>query len=182
MNPRNCCNSFLFWGSGQSLIASTFPSSILIESLLMMSPKNSISLLLNQHFSGFKDSLCSLNQARILPMCCSCSFSFFEYTKISSMYITTHPSIISSLKISFIMVWKVAGELVNPKNITKGSNNPQFVLNAAFHLSPSFIRILLQPHLTSILENIFAWLSLSISSDMSGRGYQFLIVISFNFL
>jgi len=35
------------------------------------------------------------------------------------------------LDISFIMVWKVAGLLVRPKNMTKGSNSPRFVWNAA---------------------------------------------------
>ena len=67
---------------------------------------------------------------------------------------TTHPSAISFWKMLFIIVWKVAGELVNPKNITSGSNNPQFVLNAAFHSSPSLIRILLYPHQMSIFKNI----------------------------
>ena len=39
---------------------------------------------------------------------------------------------------AFIIVWKVAGELVNPKDITLGSNNPLLVMNAAFHSSPDF--------------------------------------------
>jgi hypothetical protein len=93
----------------------------------------------------------------------------------------THPSAISSLKMSFIMVWNVASELVSPKNITNGSNNPRLVRNAAFHVSPSLMRILLYPHLTSIFEKYLASDSLSINSDMSGKGYQFLIVISFSF-
>ncbi|KAF8327668.1 hypothetical protein F5887DRAFT_1083620 [Amanita rubescens] len=46
---------------------------------------------------------------------------------MSSMYIMTHPSAISSLKMLFIIVWNVAGELVNPKNITSGSNNPRLL-------------------------------------------------------
>jgi len=41
------------------------------------------------------------------------------------------------------MVWKVAGEFVNPKNITVGSNNPSGIMNAAFYLSPFFIHTLL---------------------------------------
>jgi hypothetical protein len=68
------------------------------------------------------------------------------------MYMTTHPSAISSLKMSFIIVWNVAGELVNLKNITRGSKSPWFVQNAAFHSSPSFIWMLLYPHQTSIFE------------------------------
>ncbi|KAJ6560660.1 hypothetical protein B0H10DRAFT_1833363, partial [Mycena sp. CBHHK59/15] len=43
----------------------------------------------------------------------------------------TFPSLMRSLSRSFIMVWNVAGELVSPKNITSGSNSPQFVRNAA---------------------------------------------------
>ncbi|KIJ11490.1 hypothetical protein PAXINDRAFT_84342, partial [Paxillus involutus ATCC 200175] len=55
----------------------------------------------------------------------------------------TFPSKIRSWKMSFMRFWKVAGELVRPKNITRGSNNPRFVRNAAFHSSPSLIRTLL---------------------------------------
>jgi hypothetical protein len=97
------------------------------------------------------------------------------------MYMTTHPSAISSLKISFIMVWNIAGELVNPKNITRGSKSPRFVQNAAFHSSPSFIRILLYPHRTSIFEKYRAPVSWSINSEINGSGYQFFIVILFSF-
>src|SRR5580700_2535521 len=44
---------------------------------------------------------------------------------------------------SFIIVWKVAGELQRPKNMTSGSKTPQLVLKAALNSSPSLIRILL---------------------------------------
>ena len=57
----------------------------------------------------------------------------------------TTPSEIMSVKMSFIMVWKVAGLLVSPKNITSGSNIPLLVWKAAFHLSPSLIHTLLKP-------------------------------------
>jgi hypothetical protein len=63
-----------------------------------------------------------------------------------SMYTRNHPSDISLKKISFIMVWKVARELVNPKNITRGSKVLQLVLNATFHSSPVLILMLLYPH------------------------------------
>ncbi len=53
------------------------------------------------------------------------------------------PDAIRFLKMSFIIHWKVAGELVSLKNITVGSNNPQLVLNAAFHSSPVLMRTLL---------------------------------------
>src|ERR1700742_2558604 len=55
----------------------------------------------------------------------------------------TTPSSISSLNRSFIIVWKVAGLLHRPKNITSGSKRPRLVRNAAFHSSPSRIRTLL---------------------------------------
>src|SRR6266481_6760164 len=51
----------------------------------------------------------------------------------------TNPSSIRSLKMSFIMVWNVAGLLVSPKYMTRGLKSPQFVWKAAFHSSPSFI-------------------------------------------
>ena len=54
-----------------------------------------------------------------------------------------------SLKMSFIMVWKVAGLLVRLKNMTRGSMRPQFVQKVAFHSSPSLIHTLLYPQCTS---------------------------------
>jgi len=45
----------------------------------------------------------------------------------------SHPSAIMSLKESFMNRWKVAGELVRPKNITVGSKRPLWVTKAAFH-------------------------------------------------
>ena len=38
------------------------------------------------------------------------------------MYTMTCPSLISSWNMSFIMVWKVAGEFVSPKNMTMKGN------------------------------------------------------------
>jgi len=55
--------------------------------------------------------------------------------------------------IVFIIIWNVVGELVRPKNMTVGSNNPSGVRNAAFHSSPGLIQILLYPHRTSNLVN-----------------------------
>ncbi len=73
------------------------------------------------------------------------------------------------------------GEFVSLKNMTVGSNKPQFVLNATFHLSPSLMHTLLYPHQTSSLEKYLAPRNLSISSEMRGSGYQFLIVILLSF-
>ena len=54
---------------------------------------------------------------------------------------TSHPSAIMSLNESSMNRWKVAGELLRPKNITVGSNSPLWVIKAAFHWSPSQMRI-----------------------------------------
>jgi len=55
---------------------------------------------------------------------------------MSSMYTVSQPSRISSSNIAFIIAWKVAGELVRPKNMTVGLYSPSFVMKAAFHSSP----------------------------------------------
>src|SRR6266446_1436489 len=67
---------------------------------------------------------------------------------VSKVYYS-HPWATSVRKMVFIIIWKVAGEFVSPKNITVGSNNPLGVRNAAFHSSPSLILMLLYPHRTS---------------------------------
>src|SRR6266436_9624681 len=48
-------------------------------------------------------------------------------------------------RMSFIMVWKVAGELHSPKSLMSGSKSPWFVEKAAFHSSPSLRWTLLKP-------------------------------------
>jgi hypothetical protein len=47
-------------------------------------------------------------------------------------YTEMTPSVIRSYKISFIIIWKVARLLVRPKYMTRGSNKPLLVWNAAF--------------------------------------------------
>ena len=64
------------------------------------------------------------------------------------MYINSHPCATSFLNMVFIIIWKVAGEFVSPKNMTIGSNSPSGVKKAAFHLSPGLIQMLLYPYLT----------------------------------
>src|SRR6266446_7547584 len=82
--------------------------------------------------------------------CCSVSScSRFVWTAISSMYMDSHPCTTSVRKMVFIIIWKVAGEFVKPKNMTVGSNNPSGVRKAAFHSLPSLMRMLLYPHQTS---------------------------------
>jgi hypothetical protein len=43
------------------------------------------------------------------------------------------------------MVWKVAGLLVRPKYMTRGSKRLQFVWNTAFHSFPSDMDIVVYP-------------------------------------
>jgi hypothetical protein len=54
---------------------------------------------------------------------------------------------------SSIIVWNVAGEFINPKNIMVGSKRPSLVLKAAFHLSPGLMGMLLYPYQTSNFVN-----------------------------
>ncbi|KAF8148916.1 hypothetical protein B0H34DRAFT_668202, partial [Crassisporium funariophilum] len=86
------------------------------------------------------------------------------------------PAEMRSWKRSFIIVWKVAGEFVDVENLctasllTRGSNSPQLVMNAALCLSPSQTQILLWPHLMSSLVKKRAPFSLSMSSETRGSG------------
>src|SRR6267154_496535 len=83
---------------------------------------------------------------------------------------TDHTSVMRSWKMSFIMVWKVAGLLVRPKNITRGLKSPRLVRNATFHSSPSLTRTLLYPHRTSSLVKYCVPRRQLIRSEMSRSG------------
>ena len=74
------------------------------------------------------------------------------------------------MNMEFIIVWNVAGELVSPKNMTVGLNRPLFVMNAAFHSSPSLMQTLLYPHQMSNFVYREHPLNLSMSSRIRGRG------------
>ena len=65
---------------------------------------------------------------------------------------------------------------MRPKNITVDSNSPSGVRNAAFHLSPSLIQMLLYPHRTLNLVNSVHPLSLSMVWGMRGKTFQFFFV------
>src|SRR6266851_10450418 len=89
------------------------------------------------------------------------------------------PSSIRSQNIVFIIVWKVAGELVSLKNMTVGSYRPSLVMKAAFHRSLGLISTSLYPHSMLKPMNSVQSRSRSINDGMSSRGYQFLIVQEF---
>jgi len=77
---------------------------------------------------------------------------------------------IKSPSISFIILWKVAGALENPKYITVASKKPCLVINAVFHSFSSLMQTLLYLYLKSILVKIEALLSDSIKSAILGIG------------
>src|SRR5258708_2556447 len=56
-------------------------------------------------------------------------------------------------RMSFIIVWKVVGELHNLKNMMSGLKNPQFMEKTAFHSSPSLSWTLLKPQQRSRVVN-----------------------------
>ena len=64
------------------------------------------------------------------PFCVNCNI-VHVYQKPSLSYFFVEYTVV------FIIIWKVAGEFVRPKNIMVGSNSPSGVRNAAFYLSPS---------------------------------------------
>ena len=149
---------------GHSEIPFNFPGSVEIFPSLMIIPSYSIFVLQNSHFPGLRKRSFS---------CSRWSTCLVLFSSLSGVF--------ANRKISFIIVWKVAGELHKPKNITVGSNNPLFVLNATFHWSPSLIQMLLYPHCTSSLVKYIAPANLSVSSEIRGSGYAFLIVQSLRY-
>src|SRR5258708_35871912 len=76
----------------------------------------------------------------------------------------------------FIIIWKVAGELVSPKNMTVGSKSPSGVKNAAFDSSPGLMCMLLYPHLMSNFVKTVHPLRGSIVWGIRGETLRFLLV------
>src|SRR5258708_7060169 len=70
-------------------------------------------------------------------------------------------------RMSFIIVWKVVGELHSLKNMMSGSKSPQFMEKAAFHLSPSWSQTLLKPQQRSRVVNHSALRNLVSMSETS---------------
>jgi len=76
--------------------------------------------------------------------------------------------------------WKLAGELLIPKNMTFGSKRPWRILNAPFHWSSSLMQILLYPHHISNLLNSSIPCKSSIHCARFGRGVTSFLVTAFN--
>ena len=91
-----------------------------------------------------------------------------------------HPSITWHQNMVFIIIWKVAGKFVSPKNMTVGSKSPSEVRKAAFHLSPGLMQMLLYPHQISNLVNREHPASLSTTDGISGDTFQFFFVHLFS--
>src|SRR5260221_9121023 len=92
------------------------------------------------------------------------------------------PLWMKSQRISFIIIWNVAGELHSPKNMMVGSNSPWLVWNAAFHSSPSLIHTLLNPHQrSSTVKNSVSQRRVR-KSKMRGGGGEVFTLILFKFL
>ena len=136
-------------------------------------------VFLNSHFSGLRDRPCCWRSSMTHQTTFRCSSKVFVKIRMLSKYTTTTPLEIRSSKIPSIIIWKVAGLLVRPKNITSGSYSPQLVQKAAFHSSPFFIWTLLKPQQTLRLVKYLAPCTLLISLEMRGNRYLFLTVITF---
>src|SRR5258708_37753874 len=76
----------------------------------------------------------------------------------------------------FIIIWKVARELVSPKNMTVGSKSPSGVKKATFGLSPGLMRMLLYPHRISNFVKSVHPLKRSMVWGMRGETLRFLVV------
>lgn len=87
----------------------------------------------------------------------------------------------NSYSIEFIINQKVTSELYNLKYITRGSNNPLFILKAAFYSLSSLILMLLYLHQILSLIKQLAPFILSINSWISSKKYLFLIMTSFSY-
>jgi len=135
--------SLTSFGGGYSNTPFTFSFFILISSGPITTPRNPTSLTFYLHFSSFIYKLFSINLFITSSTILLCSFSFFVPTIMLFMKLATSLMLIKSQRILFIIVWNVTREFLSPKNITVGSNDSSGVMNIAFHLSSSFICILL---------------------------------------
>ena len=106
--PMKAYTSVWFSGVGQSWTPETFTGSILTLFSEMTSPRYSICFRWNSHFSGQRNNLCSVSTSKTLQTARSCSSSIFIKIRMLSKYTTTIPLVMRVLKMSFIIVWKVA--------------------------------------------------------------------------
>src|SRR6516164_628749 len=85
----------------------------------------------------------------------------------------THPELRCLWKRVSIICWNDDGALHFPKYMTKGSKRPQLVMKAAFHLSPSLILILLNPHQMSMTVKCLAVWNLGFCKILERKGRRY---------
>ena len=151
MKPRKAWTSVLFSRVGHSRTPTILTGSMETLFFKMTRPKYLIHSLQNSHFSGQRKSLFSYKICSIHQIAFACSSSILVKIKMLSRQTTIMLSAMRSWKMLFIMVWKVAGLLVIPENITKSLNMPRLVWKATFHWSPGLMWMLLKPQQTSSL-------------------------------
>ena len=123
-SSKNFCTSLTSLEVSQFNTPFTFSFSILILSSLITTPKNSTFLTFYLYFSSFTYKLFSASLFTISFTILSCpSFSSIS-TITSSIKLATSPVLTKSYRISFIIIWNIARELVSPKNITVSLNWP----------------------------------------------------------
>ena len=159
------------FGTGYSQTSEILTVSISTLFLEMTNPRYSILFCSNSHFSGWKKGLYSTKTSKT----CYTALTYFSRVQVKIrmlfQYITTIPAMIKSWKILFIIIWKVAGLLVLPKNITRDSKRPLLVWKAAFYSSLGLIQTLLNFQQTFSFVKYLTPQSWEKSSEMSGSEY-----------
>ena len=160
---------------GQSQRLSAFAGSMERVFPSTMTPRYSICVCSKTHFDGHRkyDSLARRsNTASTISLCRSTSF--LVAMRMSSMYTNSSVGnwLVRGRNIFAMALQKVAGELVSPKNITVGWNNPRGVLKAAFHWSSFQMRMFSYPQRMSNLVNSSLPCRCSRMVFISGSGYS----------
>src|SRR6266702_8310374 len=111
-----------------------------------MIPRYSICGCSKTHLDGFRKYDSSSSRSSTSWTICRCRGRFsLVAMSISSIYTKSSVGylLVRHRNMQFIAQENVAGELVSPKNITRGWNKPKGVLKAAAHWSSSQMQILL---------------------------------------
>jgi len=107
--------------------------------------------------------------------------SDFNWVYRNLVFQDDQSEVFNLLPIELTLFWaEIAGLLVIPKNIMRGSKRPRLVQKAAFHSSSGLMHTLLNPHRTSSFVKYLVPWSWEISSEMRERGYLFLIITAFS--
>ena len=110
-------------GVGQLAMPSSLTGSMASWPGLTIILRYLTSSVANLHFSSFKWRSSSVMRCKTRLVRSSWRVESGEKTRRLSMEMTSHPSAIMLRMESFMNRWKVAGELVSPKNMTVGLNS-----------------------------------------------------------